>query len=231
VVKIVRITNQNQIFMKIVYWGPAAGGKTTAVDTLYRICKETEKDWIPTGKLTKIAMASGSTLYFDRGIFQSRKQTNIHHHVFTVAGQKRFSPLRKEVFEGTDGVIFVADSQKSRIEDNIESLKELKRISENRLIVEIPLLIMLNKRDLDDIISVQEWEKIMKEEGLLFEPSHELSEWNPLIYETVALYENAKNVYRIFAECARRTIIYQAYGNGRAPSKLKANLPKEVPDL
>lgn len=228
----VRITKTKQIYIKILFWGPAAGGKTTAVDTLYRICKESEKDWIPTGNLVKIAMASGSTLYFDRGIFQARKQKNIFFHVYSVAGQARFSPLRKKVFAGTDGVIFVADSQKSRLQDNIESLKELKKVAEkDELIKKIPILVMLNKRDLPDIISVEEWEKIMKDEGLFFDNTSEYAMWNPLIYETVALYENAKNVYRIFSEVARRTVIYQAYGNGTAPEKTKAKLPKDVPDL
>ncbi|MBD3352588.1 MAG: hypothetical protein GF364_13955 [Candidatus Lokiarchaeota archaeon] len=229
--KIVRITKDKKIYLKVLYWGPAAGGKTTAVDSLFRLCKEQEKEWIPTGNLTKIAMASGSTLYFDRGIFQSRKQTNIFWHCYTVAGQSRFGPLRKKVFAGTDGVVFVADSQRSRMQDNIDSLKELKRVAQGNLIKQIPLLIMLNKRDLDDIIEVKEWEEIMKDEGLIYEQSNDLSMWNPLIYETVALYEQRKNIYRIFSEVARRTVIYQAYGDGNAPEKTKAKLPKDVPDL
>lgn len=227
----VHITKDKKIYIKILYWGPAAGGKTTSVDTLFRLCKEKEKDWVPTGNLTKIAMASGSTLYFDRGIFQSRKQKNIYFHCYTVAGQSRFSPLRKKVFSGTDGVIFVADSQNSRLQDNIDSLKELKRVADGKLVKEIPLLFMLNKRDLDDLISAKGWEEIMKDEGLLYEQKDQLSIWNPLVYETVALYKNRKQIYRVFSECARRCVIYQAYGNGNAPERTKARLSKDVPDL
>jgi len=228
---LVRITNQKQIFIKVLYWGPAAGGKTTAVDTLYRTCKEQNKELEPTGNLTKIAMASGSTLYFDRGIFQSKKQRNIFFHTYTVAGQSRFSPLRKKVFMGTDGVIFVVDSQKSRLHDNIESLKELKSVAEGMLIKKIPILVMLNKRDLPDIISVEEWEQIMKNEGLFFEQDSDYAMWNPIIYESIATFDNAKNVYRIFTEVARRCVLYQAYGNGEAPSKVQVKLSKDVPDL
>ncbi|MCP4763751.1 MAG: hypothetical protein GY870_18415 [archaeon] len=228
----VRITKDKNIYIKILYWGPASGGKTTSVDTLYRLCNEdNKKNWKPTGNLTKIAMASGSTLYFDRGIFQSKKDKNVLFHTYTVAGQSRFSPLRKKVFAGTDGVIFVVDSQRSRLQDNLESLKELKRVAEGKLIKEIPLLVMLNKRDLDDLISVEEWENVMKEEGLILPPNDELYQWNPFIFQTIALYENAKNVYRIFSEVARRCVQYQAYGDGSAPKNLKAKLPKDVPDL
>ncbi|MFX1554085.1 MAG: ADP-ribosylation factor-like protein, partial [Promethearchaeota archaeon] len=124
----VRFTADHKVYIKILYWGMAGSGKTTIVDTLYRYTKENEIDIEPTGNLTKISMASGSTLYFDRGIFQSTKQQSrgkVFYHVYTVAGQRRFSPLRKKIFKGTDGVIFVVDSQTHFFEDNIESLKEL----------------------------------------------------------------------------------------------------------
>ena len=125
----VRFTADHKVYIKILYWGMAGSGKTTVVDTLYRLTKEQKKDIEPTGNLTKIAMASGSTLYFDRGIFNSTKQRKVYYHVYTVAGQSRFSPLRKKIFKGTDGVIFVVDSQTHFFEDNIESLKELKNIT------------------------------------------------------------------------------------------------------
>jgi len=227
----VRYTEDKKIFIKILYWGCAAGGKTTAVDTLYQLCSEQPMDVIPTGTLKKIAMASGSTLYFDRGIFQNKREKSLYYHVFTVAGQTRFGKTRKILFEDTDGVILVVDSQKNRLQDNIESLRELKKVAEGKLISEIPLLVMLNKRDLADIISIGEWENILKEAGLYFEHSDPLSEWNPLIYETVALHNSAQNVYRIFSECARRCVMYTVYGDGKAPEKKKVKLPPDVPDL
>jgi signal recognition particle receptor subunit beta len=227
----VRYTEDKKIYIKILYWGCAAGGKTTAVDTLYHLCSEQQMDVIPTGTLKKIAMASGSTLYYDRGIFQNKREKSLFLHVFTVAGQTRFSHTRKIIFEDTDGVIFVADSQRSRLQDNIDSLKELKKVAEGKLINSIPLLVMLNKRDLDDIISLEEWENVMREAGLYYEHTDPLSEWNPIIYESIALPNNAQNVYRIFSECARRCVMYTVYGDGKAPEKKKVKLPSDVPEL
>ncbi len=206
----VRINKSGEIFVKLLYWGCAGSGKTTAVDTLYRLTKEGKygEDVTPTGNLIKIAMASGSTLYFDRGIFQSKKQNKIFYHVYTVAGQARFSPLRKKIFLGTDGVIFVFDAQRSRIEDNINSLRELKNVAGNRLISKLPMLVMVNKQDLPNPMEDVEVERILREEGLIHYPSHDLFTWNPIIYETVALYSNVHNVYEVFAELARRTTIY-----------------------
>ena len=225
----VRFTADHEVYIKILYWGMAGSGKTTIVDTLYRLTKEQKKDIEPTGNLTKIAMASGSTLYFDRGIFQSTKQRKVYYHVYTVAGQSRFSPLRKKIFKGTDGVIFVVDSQTHFFEDNIESLKELKNITRDKLIKEIPMITMLNKQDLNEVIGEEDFKQVLKEEKLWFEPDHELYIWNPIIYNTCALWDKQKEIYRSFSECARRTGLYQIYGDGKAPGG--DNFRKEPPEF
>ncbi|MHA1473321.1 MAG: ADP-ribosylation factor-like protein [Promethearchaeota archaeon] len=208
----VRWTADHNIYIKILYWGMGGSGKTTLVDSLYRLTKEQKKDITPTGNLTKISMASGSTLYFDRGIFQSTKQNKVYYHVYTVAGQSRFSPLRKKIFKGTDGVIFVVDSQTHFFEDNIESLN---------------LITMLNKQDLNETIGEEDFKQVLKEEKLWYEPDHELYIWNPIIYKSCALYEKKMDVYRSFTECARRTGLYQIYGDGKAP--VGDNFSRDIP--
>ena len=249
----VRFLPDHKIYIKILYWGMGGSGKTTIVDTLYRLTKEQKKDITPVADLKKICMASGSTLYFDRGYFQSTKQNKVFYHVYTVAGQSRFSPLRERIFKGTDGVIFVVDSQTHFFEDNIESLKELKKVTtflneselegknsnenlyaikkapECKLIKEIPLVIMLNKQDLNEVIGEEDFKQILKEEKLWNEPDHELYTWNPIIYKTCALFDKNKDVYRSFSECARRIGLYQIYGDGKAP--VGESFRKETPEF
>ncbi|MFX1479344.1 MAG: ADP-ribosylation factor-like protein [Promethearchaeota archaeon] len=214
----VKFTADDKIYIKILYWGMARSGKTTILDTLYRHTKENEQDIAPTGNLTKISLVSGSTLYFDRGIFSSTKQKsggNLFYHVYTVAGQRRFSPLRNKIFKGTDGVIFTVDSQTRFFQDNIESLKELKSIAKGKLIKEIPLIIMLNKQDLTDIIDIKDFKQVLIEENLWYDPDNEFSMWNPAIYKTCALYDQRKNIYKSFLECARRINLNRDFdGNG-----------------
>ena len=205
----VRFTEDNRAHIKILYWGMASSGKTTIVDTLYRLTKEDEKDIKPVGNLTKISTASGATLYFDRGTFQSTNQKSkrdVTFHVYTVAGQRKFSPLRKKIYTGTDGVIFTVDSQTHLFEDNIESLKELINMSRGDLIKKIPLIVILNKQDLKNVIDIEDFKHVLKEENLWHEPDHELYHQNPIIYKTCALYEKRKNIYRSFYECVRRTL-------------------------
>jgi GTPase SAR1 family protein len=203
---LVKFSEDNKIYLKILYWGMWGSGKTTIVDTLYTLTKEQNKDVIPVGNLTKIERASGATLYFDRGIFQSKKQKQVFYNIWTVAGQSSFSSLRERIFLGTDGVIFVVDSQTKYFEDNIESLKELKNVARGKLIKEIPLIVMLNKQDLPDVIREAEFLQVLKDEQLWFEPKNELNVYNPIIYETCALYNKRKNVYRSFTECGRQLI-------------------------
>ncbi len=177
-------------------------------------------------------MASGSTLYFDRGIFQHKTQKAIFYHIYTVAGQRRFSPLRKQIYGGTDGVIFVWDSQKVRFEDNLESLRELKKLSEGRLIKQVPFLVMANKQDLENTMTKDEIIEVLRSEGLYYDVKNPLNLWNPQVYETVALKENYRNVYSVFSELARRTALYQVYGSGSAPvTEKKVKLSDKVPDF
>ena len=191
------LCKDGKVYLKIVYWGMGASGKTTILKTLYRLTKETKQDIVPAANLTLI------TTYFDRGKFQSTKQDKVYYHVYTVPGQTRFSPLRKKIFKGTDGVIFVVDSQTKFFEDNISSLLELKSLAGDRLIKEIPLIILLNKQDLKDVIDEDDIIHLLKREKLWYEPNEKLSLWNPPIYKTCALFENQKGIYHSFQECTR----------------------------
>ncbi len=213
-----------KIYLKIVYWGMGGSGKTTILKTLYRITKESKKDIVPVGELQIIEKASGATLYFDRGLFQSTKQKEVFYRTYTIPGQKAFTPLRKKIFakidDKTDAVIFVVDSRIKSLNDNIESLLELKEMAEDRLIKEIPMIVMLNKQDLDDIIDEKEFTAILKKEKLWYDHSNKLSLWNPLIYTSCAIFDQEKDVYLSFRECARRAVLYHVYGEGKAPKEV-----------
>lgn len=207
----VRISG-NKIFIKILYWGAAASGKTTALDTLYRLTTENALDVKPLGKLVKIQADDGSTMYFDRVVFQSTKKGNISFQVFAVAGKKRFSSLRRETYNGTDGIIFMFDSGKKRWEANLDALRELKTIAGTSLVSKIPIVVMQNKADLGGVIGTQEIQKALQGEGVWYPKGHQLQPWNPVILPTISTFENERNVYRAFGECAKITgqMIYRS---------------------
>jgi len=102
---------------------------------------------------------------------------------------------------------------------------ELKNIAQDKLIKEIPVIVMLNKKDLKDTINEEILKRVLQKENLWFKPNHELSNWNPAIFNTCALYGQDLNIYQSFYECARRAMTY--HGDFSFPYLFK---PPEPPD-
>lgn len=194
--------NTNGEYIKIVIYGTVASGKTTFLETLYQICNKGDKKLKPSKDLKKIDMATGRTIYFDKGVFTLKDHNEIFH-IFTVAGQSRWKPLRKKVLQGAKFILFVVDSQRSRIPDNVDSLKELRRILKENNIEKMPFLLIMNKQDLDDTISLAEWEVIMEDEGIFLSDGL-LETEKPIGFETIAIFEENKNIYESIIEVIRR---------------------------
>ncbi|UCG51207.1 MAG: GTPase domain-containing protein [Candidatus Latescibacterota bacterium] len=156
--------SSREINCKIVYYGPGLCGKTTNIQYVYnKVAPETK------GKLITLATEMDRTLFFDflplelgtvRG-FKTR------FHLYTVPGQVYYDASRKLILRGVDGIVFVADSQTSRYDANIESLYNLhENLEEYSLRVEdLPFVIQYNKRDMPEIISVEELEEELNPES------------------------------------------------------------------
>ncbi|MBP7139449.1 MAG: GTPase domain-containing protein [Caldisericia bacterium] len=144
-----------EITFKIVYYGPAMSGKTTNLRFIYDRLPEELK-----GKFTSIATQDERTLFFDFLPLDlgTIKGFSIKLSLYTVPGQAIYSLTRKTILRATDGIIFVADSQKQLFEKNIESLKDMiENMKEYGLNLEnTPIILQYNKRDLDDIVSVED---------------------------------------------------------------------------
>lgn len=113
--------------------------------------------------MTSIATEGDRTLFFDflpLDLGKVRGMTT-KFQLYTVPGQIYYASTRKLVLQGADGVIFVADSQAEKLEENLESLQDL---SDNLKaygieITEIPFVIQWNKRDLPTAMPVEELEE------------------------------------------------------------------------
>lgn len=143
-----------EVCCKIVYYGPGLSGKTTNLQYVHAKVPQNSR-----GKLISLATEADRTLYFDflpinigtiNG-FQAKFQ------LYTVPGQVYYNATRKLVLRGVDGVVFVADSQPDKMDENIESLTNLE---ENLLeygynLADLPTVIQYNKRDLPGVMSVE----------------------------------------------------------------------------
>ncbi len=153
-----------EIISKIVYYGPGLSGKTTNLQFVFKkIPAETR------GELISLATDADRTLYFD---FLPVNVGSIQgfatkFQLYTVPGQVYYNATRKLVLRGVDGVVFVADSQREKADENVESLQNLKDNLEEYGydITTIPLIIQYNKRDLPGAMELADLEKLLNPQG------------------------------------------------------------------
>jgi hypothetical protein len=153
-----------EINCKIVYYGPGLCGKTTNLQWIYDKTNPNAK-----GKLISLATETDRTLFFDflplelgtvRG-FKTR------FHLYTVPGQVFYDASRKLILKGVDGVIFVADSQVERMDANVESIDNLQvnLRAQGYDLMAIPYVLQLNKRDLPNVVPVDEMLRQLRKKG------------------------------------------------------------------
>ncbi len=144
---------RKEIAFKIVYYGPALGGKTTNLEQIHGAIQPESR-----GELTILSTRQDRTLFFDflplrsdiiRG-FSSKFQ------LYTVPGQTIYNETRKLVLRHVDGIVFVADSQWEKMEDNTLSFQNMQDNlrEQNTSIDQIPYALQYNKRDLPNIAPV-----------------------------------------------------------------------------
>lgn len=142
---------KREINCKLVYYGPGLSGKTTNLEVVHKKAPASKK-----GELTSIATEGDRTLFFDYMPLELGKVggMNTKFQLYTVPGQVYYNATRKLVLQGADGVVFVADSQPEKIEENIESFQNLEdNLKEQGLkLSELPLVVQWNKRDLPNAV-------------------------------------------------------------------------------
>lgn len=159
-----------EINCKIVYYGPGMSGKTTNLETIHKKVPPTSR-----GNLTSLATKTDRTLFFDLLPLDlgTIKGFKTKFQLYTVPGQVYYNATRKLVLRGADGVVFVADSQPDRLDDNVESIENLREnLKEHGInLDETPFVIGWNKRDLPGVLSVEELNAKLNRNGV---PSFEM---------------------------------------------------------
>ncbi len=146
--------SSREINCKIVYYGPGLCGKTTNLQYIYAKTNPEAK-----GKMISLATETERTLFFDflplslgeiRG-FKTR------FHLYTVPGQVFYDASRKLILKGADGIVFVADSQYDKMEENIETFGHLQDNLKtlNLKLDDIPYVMQYNKRDVPEVAPVE----------------------------------------------------------------------------
>jgi len=154
----------HEINCKVVYYGPGLCGKTANIRYIFNNTNPESK-----GKLISVSPETEHTLFFDfLPIFLGTLNGfSLKFHLHTVPGQIFYDDSRKLILKGVDGIVFVADSQIERMDANIESMDNLKKnlFEQETDINHIPLVFQYNKRDLPNILPVEEIDRIINFSG------------------------------------------------------------------
>ncbi|MEA2564795.1 MAG: mutual gliding-motility protein MglA [Acidobacteriota bacterium] len=144
-----------QMAAKVVYYGPGLCGKTTNLHFIYGHTTSDSR-----GEMVSLETETDRTLFFDLLPIDvgSIAGFNTRIQLYTVPGQVFYNTTRKLVLKGVDGIVFVADSQRPMLQANAEAFHNLEEnLTEMGLSADtLPLVLQYNKRDLPDILSVEE---------------------------------------------------------------------------
>jgi hypothetical protein len=151
---------KRQLNLKIVYYGPALSGKTTNLEYIHAHIDPNRRS-----NLVSLRNAEDRTLFFDFMQLELGKISGLVPIVqlYTVPGQTYYQASRKVVLKGADGIVFVADSTRDRMQDNLDSWKDLHlHMKEQSLSEATPIIIQLNKQDAPNPITKTELRQLLE---------------------------------------------------------------------
>lgn len=159
-----------EISCKVVYYGPGLSGKTTNLQVIHQKMPQDKRT-----DMVSLATEGDRTLFFDflplnlgdiKG-FKTRFQ------LYTVPGQVYYNSTRKLVLRGVDGIVFVADSQRSRQAENLESLQNLRQNLQDygMDLDDMPFVLQYNKRDMENVFTLDEMNAELNTRNVPFFPA------------------------------------------------------------
>jgi hypothetical protein len=178
-------SNAKEIHCKIVYYGPSLGGKTTNLQWVYQQTTQDQKS-----KLVELSTDVERTLFFDflpLNIGEIRGYRT-RFHLYTVPGQVIYDASRKLILKGLDGVIFVADAQKDRMDENLQALSNLEKNLDQQGydIRQIPMVIQYNKVDLKNTAKLPDLRSALN--------PYNVSDFEAVAFEGRGVFESLKTV-------------------------------------
>src|SRR6185312_15639973 len=193
-----------EISLKIVYYGPGLGGKTSSLQYIHRAIKPDAR-----GQLVSLSTGVDRTLYFDFLPVKLPKLRGytVRVQLYTVPGQVHYNSTRKLVLTGADGIVFVADSQKARREANIESFQNLREnLREQGLSLDrMPHLLQYNKRDMPELLPVSELDGTLN--------PHRAPTFETSATKGVGVFEALKSITTLVLSDLRRRGVWKTDSN------------------
>jgi signal recognition particle receptor subunit beta len=186
-----------EIHLKIVYYGPGLSGKTTNLEYIHQHIDPSLRS-----DLVALKTREERTIYFDFlqlevGRILGKKP---RFNLYTIPGQVYYAYSRKIILRGVDGIVFVADSQRERMTENLESLMdlELNLIEEGQTLERFPWVLQYNKRDLPDVVPVS----VMREKLNYFD----VPDFESAAIEGRGVFETLKEIINLTVASVHRRL-------------------------
>jgi signal recognition particle receptor subunit beta len=209
-----------QMTAKIVYYGPGLCGKTTNLRWIHNKTAPRSR-----GEMVSLETEADRTLFFDLlpldvGVIGGMK---VRLQLYTVPGQVFYNATRRLVLKGTDGVVFVADSQVPAAEPNEESLSNLRQNLEELGVDprSVPVVFQYNKRDLRNILPVDKLQQSLNPGGA---PAFEAA-----AIHGVGVFETLKEISKLSLDTIRARISEQKKAGVAGVERSVAATPKPAP--
>jgi signal recognition particle receptor subunit beta len=208
-----------EINAKLVYYGMGLCGKTTNLEAIYEKVPDTSR-----GKMVSMKTQSDRTLFFDLlpidlGDVMGFKTRFL---LYTVPGQVFYNATRKLVLKGADAIVFVADSERGKMDENKESLSNLKaNLAEYKVnLDDLPWVMQYNKRDLPDVYSIEELQRELNTDDVPYTES--------VASQNQGVMETFERISEMLIERVTRDLMRQP-GGSRDTSKAAASRGPTVP--
>ena len=202
-----------EINAKLVYYGAGLSGKTTNLESIFEAVPDTSR-----GKMVSMKTQSDRTLFFDLlpldlGEIMGFKTRFL---LYTVPGQVFYNATRKLVLKGADAVVFVADSEIGKMDENKESLGNLRaNLAEYGVkLEEIPIVLQYNKRDLENKYSVDELNAVLNPEG-------EIPWFEAVASQSKGVFETFRGVSHLLMEKVTKDL-------RRTPLSTSSRIPRKA---
>lgn len=209
-----------EISCKIVYYGPGLSGKTTNLQIIHRKVPKENKS-----EMVSLATETDRTLFFDFLPLDlgSIKGFATKFQLYTVPGQVYYNATRKLVLRGVDGVVFVADSQRDKMPENLESLKNLEEnLREYGIELRTtPFVLQYNKRDLPGIFTVEEMNAQINFYGV---PAYEAQ-----AHQGVGVFTTLKAIGKVVIDTFNTK--YSSRQTSRRPEPASSTPPAPMPTI
>ncbi len=203
---------------KIVYYGPGLCGKTTNLQWIHDNFEGGDK-----GKMVSLATEGDRTIFFDLLPLDigTIRGMDVTLQLYTVPGQVHYNSTRQLVLRGADGVVFVADSQRAMHGSNSESLENLEEnlALQGVTLSEFPHVLQFNKRDLGDVMQVEEMDSMLNRYGSPF--------FEAVAVEGIGVQDTLEGIVRLVMRSLKDR--YENRGPGVKPVQAGAVRPVLVP--